>query len=142
MNNVYLKPMLIILVLGLIIVIGGVLNHYRGEINLSKVFREKTKKDDGFLGYVKYGIVSNAGRNVRLKMELAIPYEDDKQRNDLTIKMSRIKSDFLMEIDQVEMEKWVNKREFSTIKGRLLKIINRHTNKPVEELYFESFNFY
>ena len=53
--------------------------------------------------------------------------------------MHIIKSDFLTNLDQMKIEEWVRNGELRTIKTELLKIVNNYTDKPVENLYFESF---
>lgn len=70
---------------------------------------------------------------------MAIPYENKKQYEDLNGKMDRIKSDMLTNLDQQEMNKWIKERDYVAIKGELLKIINKHTQKPIENIYFDSF---
>ena len=50
-----------------------------------------------------------------------------------------IKSDFLTNLDQTEVDEWVRDGKFGVIKAELLKIVNHYTDKPVENLYFESF---
>ena len=54
-------------------------------------------------------------------------------------KIDRIKSDMITNIDQEQMNKWVKERDFVAIKSELLKVINTHTKKPVEHIYFDSF---
>jgi flagellar basal body-associated protein FliL len=73
---------------------------------------------------------------------MAIPYENMEQRRDLRRKMKKIKDDFLTTIEQSKMEEWVKQRDFAAIRNEYLKIINQHTDKPIENLYFESFNIY
>jgi len=53
--------------------------------------------------------------------------------------MYMIKSDFLTNLDQTEVDEWVRDGKFGVIKTELLKIVNHYTDKPVENLYFESF---
>jgi hypothetical protein len=45
----------------------------------------------------------------------------------------------LTNIDQEEMNKWVKERNYVAIKSELLNVINKHTKKPIEYIYFESF---
>jgi len=72
-------------------------------------------------------------------MEMAIPCEDEERLADLTNKMRIIKSDFLTNLDQTKTEEWVRNGDLGAIKTELVKIVNHYTDKPVENLYFESF---
>ena len=72
-------------------------------------------------------------------LEMAIPYENKTEYADLNEKIDRIKSDMLTNIDQVEMDKRVRERDYVAIKDELLKVINKHTKKPIEHIYFDSF---
>lgn len=72
-------------------------------------------------------------------MEMVIPCEDENQLSDLKSKLHIIKSDFLTSLDQIQIYKQVKDGNLRAIKAELLKIVNRHIDKPVEDLYFESF---
>ena len=73
---------------------------------------------------------------------MAIPYENREQRIDIKRNMQKIKNDILITFDQKEMEKWVEQRNFVAIKSNYLKIINKHTDKPVKDVYFAAFNIF
>ena len=72
-------------------------------------------------------------------VEMAIPCVSKTQYTNLNQKIDRIKSEMLTNIDQEEMNKWVRDRDYVSIKGELLKVINKHTKKPIENIYFDSF---
>lgn len=143
-DNVYLKRFIAILVIGLLVLGAGVLNYYKAEIIISKLSLRptKTKNKNGYSRYVKSTVISNIGGQNILKFEMAIPYENVEQRRDLKRKMKKIKDDFLVHIEQRKMEEWVKQRDFEAIRNEYLKIINKHTDKPIENLYFKSFNIY
>lgn len=90
---------------------------------------------------VRCSLTSNLGADSVLEMDLAIPYADYRQRNDLLRKMPRIKSDFFTLIDQVEMARWIRERNYDVLKNELLAIINRHSAARVDIFYFESFQW-
>ena len=73
---------------------------------------------------------------------MAIPCENMEQSIDLNRKMEKIKNDILVSFDHKEMEEWVEQRDFEAIRSKYLKIINQHTDKPVKDLYFASFNLF
>lgn len=143
-DNVYLKRFIAILVIGLLVLGAGVLNYYKAEIIISKLSLRptKTKNKNAYSRYVKSTVISNIGGQNILKFEMAIPYENVEQRRDLKRKMKKIKDDFLVHIEQRKMEEWVKQRDFEAIRNEYLKIINKHTDKPIENLYFKSFNIY
>ena len=131
-----------ILIVGLSVLCVGLLDHYEADINFSNISIKKRKKDDGYSQHLKYKMVSNIGESNILKMEMAIPYENREQRLDLKRNMQKIKNDILVTFDQKEMEEWVEQRNFKAIKSKYLAIINQHTDKPVKDLFFASFNIF
>ena len=143
-DNVYLKGFIAIVVVGLLILGAGILNQYKEEITISKLSlgQKKTKKKNDYARYVKSSVISNIGGQNFLKLEMAIPYENLEQRRDLKRKMNKIKDDFIVNIEQKKMEEWVKQRDFAAIRNEYLKIINQHTDKPIKNLYFKSFNLY
>ena len=143
-DNVYLKSFIGIVVVGLLVLGAVVLNQYKQEIVISNLSlsQNKTKKKDYYSRFVESSVISNIGGQNILKLEMAIPYENIEQRRDLNRKMRKIKDDFLVRVEQRKMEEWVQQRDFAAIRNEYLKIINQHTDKPIENLYFKSFNLY
>jgi len=109
------------------------------NLDFQKLSMIKQKKAGKKSKYVKCQLFSNIGSQNYLMMEMAIPYEDKTQYSELNRKLDRIKSDMLTDIDQKSMTEWVKERDYDAIKGELLKVINKHTEKPVEHIYFDSF---
>ena len=130
------------LIIGLSVLCIGLLDHYKADINFSKISIKKCKRDDGYSRHLRYKMVSNLGEGKILKMEMAIPYENREERIDLKRNMQKIKNDILVTFDQEEMEEWVEQRNFEAIKSKYLAIINQYTDKPVKELFFASFNIF
>ena len=128
--------------MGLMILCAVILHQFKVDINLFAMSVRNNKKGNGDSQYVKYNIISNIGTQNILKMEMVIPYENIDHRRDLKRKMKRIKDDFFVKVDQRKFEEWVLQRDFAAIKNEFLKTINQHTNKPVENIYFESFIYY
>jgi flagellar basal body-associated protein FliL len=113
--------------------------HHNEKINFQNISMLRHKKDKNGSNYIKCQLYSNLGTENYLTLEMAIPYENKTQHTDLNQNLDRIKSDMLTNIDQKEMNKWVKERDYDAIKGELLKVINKHTQKPIEHIYFESF---
>jgi len=113
--------------------------HHNEKINFHNISMLKSKKDKNGSNYIKCQLFSNLGNQNYLMLEMAIPYENKTQYTDLNQKIDRIKSDMLTNIDQEEMNKWVKERNYVAIKSELLKVINKHTKKQIEHIYFESF---
>ena len=143
-DNVYLKGFIAIVVVGLLVLGAWLLNQYKEQITISKFSssQRKTKSKNEYSRFVQSSVVSNIGGRNFLKLEMAIPYEDIEQRRDLKRKMKRIKDDLLVNIEQKKMEEWVKQRDFAAIRNEYLKIINQHTDKPIENVYFKTFNIY
>ncbi len=131
-----------IFIIGIVVGCIGLIDHYKADINLSKISIKKSKKNDGYARHVKYKMVSNLGEGKILNLEMAIPYKNREERINLKRNMQKIKNDILVTFDQEEMEEWVEQRNFEAIKSQYLAIINQHTDKPVKELFFASFNIF
>jgi flagellar basal body-associated protein FliL len=141
-DGILRKTFATILIIGLSVLCIGFINHNKADINFSKISMKKTRQNDGYSRHVKYNVVLNIGERNFLKMEMAIPCENMEQSIDLNRKMEKIKNDILVSFDHKEMEEWVEQRDFEAIRSKYLKIINQHTDKPVKDLYFASFNLF
>lgn len=134
------KPVAIVLSVFVLIVICFVLFiHLNEKIDFQNLSVLRPKTSEHGSNYIKCQIFSNLGPQNYLTMEMAIPYENKRQYEDLNGKIDKIKSDMLTNIDQQEMNKWIRERDYVAIKGELLKIINKHSQKPIEHIYFDSF---
>jgi flagellar basal body-associated protein FliL len=123
----------------LIVICVAAFIHHNEKINFQNISMLRQKKDKNGSNYIKCRLMSNLGTQNFLMLKMAIPYDDKTEYADLNQKMDRIKSDMLTNIDQEEMNTWVKERDYAAIKGELLKVINKHTKKPIEHIYFESF---
>ena len=131
--------MSVLSVFALIAICAAALYYHNEKISFNNISMLKQKKDKNGSNYVKCRVVTNLGNQNRMMMEMAIPYENKAEYNDLNYKIDRIKSDMLTNINQEEMKNWVRERDFVAIKGELLKVINKHTKQPIEHIYFDSF---
>jgi len=68
-------------------------------------------------------------------MELAIPCQSENQYIEVTNKLKRIKSDFLLKIHQESLQEWLNNGDFEALKAELKGIVNDHLEQPVETIY-------
>ncbi len=134
------KILLVSLFAGLSVFGAILLHHYQGEFKLAIFSKAKEEIDDNKI-YKTMSVktILNVGKTGTLRMTLAIPYENAKQRSGLRKNMTRLENDFLMNIDQAKMAEWVEQRNFAAFKKKLLRIVNSYVDKPVETLYFESF---
>ena len=74
-----------------------------------------------------------------LRMKLAIPCADRKQRLFLTRNLPRFKNQLLMQMSQPEMKRAVKNRDFETLRCQVIKILNAISKRPISNIYFESF---
>lgn len=138
-NSAEKKIFVTIFVAGFLILGVWALFYYDKKINIREISLSKIIKNGEDTKNVKCGVLQNMGKKNLLSMKMVIPCEDEEQLADLNKKMHIIKSDFLTNFDQTEVDEWVKNGEFGVIKTELLKIVNHYTDKPVENLYFESF---
>ncbi len=90
-------------------------------------------------GTVRCTLISPVGNSRYLRMGLAIPYKDRSQWRDIRKAVPRLKHDFMLSMEGSGLETVVQKRDFETLRAHLLRLLNRHVKRPVEQLYFESF---
>ena len=90
---------------------------------------------------VKVSIISNLGPKYLMKMNIAIPCSDKAQCADLTQNKSRMKSGFLTQLGREEMKDLIDDRDFKAIKKAYMSVINRFAEKPVDNIYIDSFNY-
>lgn len=85
-------------------------------------------------------IVAKVGER-RLRMDLVMAAENRDQRDDLLHKLPAIKHDLLMSASQPDLVPSLELRDFDAIRDHVLRTVNQHTNRPVDQLYFESYSF-
>jgi flagellar basal body-associated protein FliL len=129
---------LVLCAIALIAICITVFIYHDGKVNLQNLSMLKPKQGKTAPQYVKCQLFSNLGAKDYLMLEMAIPYRDKEQQADLKGKLDQIKSDFLTNINHQNMAKWIQERDYDAIKAELLKVINAHTQKPVEHIYFDS----
>ena len=138
------KFTIILLSLSVLLVFSaGIYYHYNEEVHLfiGSMTGQNKASDEIDTSQVNLRIVLNVGAEDILSIKMIIPCEDDDQYYDLERNMNRIKSDILLRIDKMEMEKLVRDRKLTQIKNNILKIINLYTKKTVRYIYYDSFTY-
>jgi flagellar basal body-associated protein FliL len=138
-NSAKKKMFVTTILAGLLIFGVWALGYHDKKINLRGISLTKIIMNKEETTNVRCGVLRNIGEKDLLSMDMVIPCEDKEQLADLNKKMHMIKSDFLTNFDQTKVDEWVKNGEFGVIKTELLKIVNLYTDKPVENLYFDSF---
>jgi len=128
-----------ILFLGLFFGTAMLHRHYKDGITLPKISMNRSTKPAKYNKVVPVSVISNIGSGSLFLVEMSIPAQNEQQRIDLRRKMRLIKSDFLIQVDSKDMNKWVQERDYGSIKNKFLQIINKHAINRVENLYFDSF---
>lgn len=85
--------------------------------------------------------VTNMGTNYHARLEIAVPCEDRKQYSEVTKKAPQIKNALITTIEQEEFAVLISTRDFDAIKKAYISIINRFTDKPIDTIYINSFNY-
>jgi len=112
---------------------------YRDELRVP-LTRFKNALDTVHLrGQVRCSVASTVDGTHYLRMKLAIPCEDRKQRLRLTRNLPRFKNQLMMKMSEPEMKEAVKNRDFETIRHHVIKILNTISKKPVNNVYFEGF---
>ena len=79
------------------------------------------------------------GRNNSLGLVLASPFSNKKQESQLWKYSTQIKSDFLLSVGEKQLQEWVEKRDFQSIRTTFRGIVNKYLDEPVSEVYISSF---
>lgn len=74
-----------------------------------------------------------------LRLTFHIPCRDYVQKQELSRNLPRIQHDLVMNMDRKEISKSLKERDFEMVRGHLLAIVNKHTSRPVDTLYFDDF---
>ncbi len=98
------------------------------------------RKDNNY-GNARIDFVTNLGPNYHVRLQIAVPCKDKKQYSDITKKTANIKNAFITTIDRNEFAELIARRDFDTIKKTYISIINRFADKPIDAIFFESFNY-
>ena len=115
--------------------------HYRDRFSLPTISMDKFKSKGSPTNNLTVQTVSNVGRYV-VSFDMTIPCSNKSQQAALKRKLPRIKSDFLIYLNNSDMEEYVRERNFVNIKANLLHVVNMHTDKPVQQIYLTKFNYY
>ncbi len=96
----------------------------------------------GYVGYVKYNFLVNIDDNLHLKLNLAVPYDQNKKGKNLTNETPRLQHQFLMLMSKPEVKKIIKNRDYSELKNHLLEMINRSRKDPIKNIYYETILLY
>jgi hypothetical protein len=75
-----------------------------------------------------------------LRLTFNIPCLDYEHKQELSRNLPRIHHDLVMTMDRKEVSRSLKERDFEMLRGHLLSIVNKHTTRPVDTLYFENFS--
>lgn len=75
-----------------------------------------------------------------LRLTFNIPCRDYEHKQELSKNLPRIHHDLVMTMDRKEVSRSLKERDFEMVRGHLLTIVNKHTTRPVDTLYFDNFS--
>lgn len=125
----------------LMIIATGFAYYHKESINIPVLFvgfKRKVKK----VQHVQCEVVANIGARHILKLGISIPSHNPKQFDEIKAKLPLIQSEFLTTLDSVKMDAWIRNRDYEAIRGKFLKVVNRYSDRPVQNIYFNSFNYF
>lgn len=109
-----------------------------GQFSLPEISMDGILDGAARRGQVKCSVASNSGSGL-VRIGLALPYRDPRQREELTQKMPRLQHAFTMAMNRPEMDEFIRERNFEAIRRHFLQVVNEAVDDPVENIYFESF---
>lgn len=136
-NSMLGKRVIALLASGIVILSIFLLHRHHPEIRLS-LLASKPGTAKSYKEYVAIGLISTVDTGEIVRVDMVIPCKSKSQKNDLKNNVKKVKSDLLIRTDQKKIREFFDKGDFTAVKSEYLKIINRHTHPPVEDLYFDS----
>ncbi len=130
--------MVIITLIFLSVAVGSIYI-YREKLHISKMLPSRETMTKPLKGTMKCTLITTVGDRHYLRMKLAIPYENRDQWKELNKMIPAFKHEFISAMDDPGMRHMVMERNFEALRGLLVRIVNRHVEKPVSTIYFESF---
>ena len=132
----------ILITIGMLVLVSSlVLMWYSYESKEFQLVPTRFQKKDKLYGNVRIKMMTNFGDNAYARFKLAIPCKDKKQYADVSKNTAKIKSALITTIDRETFSTLIAQRDFKGIKKAYLSVINRFTDKPIETIFFESFNY-
>lgn len=113
--------------------------HYRDDLRVP-VARFKNALNTLYpKGQVRCSVAGAVDGSHYLRMKLAIPCKNRKQRLQLTRNLPRLKHRLMMKMGEPEMKEAVKMRDFETIRHHVVTILQEMSKEPVHTVYFEGF---
>ncbi len=81
-----------------------------------------------------YNYYGALGDKYRIKFKVVIPFEDQKEKAELNIKLHKLKNELIIKGSHQSIEKMVQKNEYQALKKELYKIIHSLTAVPVQKM--------
>jgi len=125
----------IIFFLSLVIIffVALIVDHFTGIFTSSVL--NKPEKIRG----VECSMQTNVDDTTLVSMNFMIPYKNWEQRKDIKKNMPKIRNEILSEMG-TNLSEELSKKDFDKIKDKMISIINKYTQTPVNEIYMEKFN--
>jgi flagellar basal body-associated protein FliL len=123
----------------LLAVCAGIFYCEREKFRLPDISRASIFEDKKSAGKVRCFVITNVSDRTYLRLRLAIPCAGKGQRADLERRLPRLKHEFLMVLNEPDMETFIRDRNFEAMRRELVRVVNQNVEQPVETLYFEGF---
>lgn len=85
-------------------------------------------------------LVAKVGER-HLRMGFVMPAANREDRDDLLQKLPVIKHDLLMSANHPDLVHSLELRDFDAIRNHVLRTVNHHIKRPVDQVFFESYYF-
>lgn len=131
----------VLFLVGILIVVSFAFLKYHKKIEFSFMHFKKALTGNSSEGEVRCFISTNIEGRHYLRLKIAIPCENRNQRLEVTRNLPRFKNELLMEMSDPRMKQAIERRDFETLRHRLVKILNSFTEQRVTNIYFEGFSY-
>jgi flagellar basal body-associated protein FliL len=125
-----------LVLIGLMITVVVLFYQNRGRVELPSMLRHPSQKN---ANDVRCVLRSTLGAQT-LRLTFHVPCRDREHKRELSKNLPRIHHDLVMTMDRQEISHSLKKRDFEEVRSHLLTIVNKHTTRPVDKLYFDNFS--
>jgi flagellar basal body-associated protein FliL len=132
---------ILLTILALLVLFSALAYHFKMDIRIPGTLTQDKESADKSGRHVKCSLVSSIGSK-NLILEVLIPCQDKSQQAELKKKIPKIQHALLLSTEQPLFVSSLEGRQFPEIKKHLVRIVNEISEKPVKEVFFESFFFH
>jgi hypothetical protein len=113
----------------------------QNRIDISLLSLKRTLNSHHEINGAKCVLEFNSG-DQNLLIKFVVPCADQRQSDEVTSKMVRVKHECLMALYRPDTAEFIRQRNFEALRKVLVRALNGVVNRPVNTIYFENVTSY